>query len=128
PGFQVRREEPAANSTRPPLDGAPRVCQLPSRERRSLMTSRLTLIVALCAALPAAAAEKGETPMALTLTSSAFEQNGEIPTKYTCEGADASPALAWSGAPEKTKSLALVVDDPDAPDPKAPKTVWVHWV
>jgi len=92
------------------------------------MTSRLTLIVALCAALPAAAAEKGETPMALTLTSSAFEQNGEIPTKYTCEGADASPALAWSGAPEKTKSLALVVDDPDAPDPKAPKTVWAHWV
>jgi Raf kinase inhibitor-like YbhB/YbcL family protein len=52
----------------------------------------------------------------------------EIPAKYTCEGADVSPPLSWSGVPEGTRSLALIVDDPDAPDPKAPMRVWVHWV
>ena len=66
--------------------------------------------------------------MALTLTSPAFGPNGAIPKKHTCEGDDVSPALAWSGVPAKAKSLALIVDDPDAPDPKAPKTTWVHWV
>lgn len=64
----------------------------------------------------------------LKLTSSAFSPNGEIPTKYTCEGEDLSPELSWSGAPEGTRSFAMVVDDPDAPDPKAPKMVYVHWV
>jgi Raf kinase inhibitor-like YbhB/YbcL family protein len=66
--------------------------------------------------------------MALALTSPAFPPNGEIPTVHTCEGADTSPPLAWSGAPAGTKSFALVVDDPDAPDPAAPKQTWVHWV
>lgn len=66
--------------------------------------------------------------MALTLRSTAFRDGGEIPTAYTGEGKDASPPLAWSGIPAGTKSLALVVDDPDAPDPRAPKTTWVHWV
>ena len=66
--------------------------------------------------------------MSLTLTSSAFSQNGEIPGKYTCDGKDISPPLAWSGLPEGTKSLALIVDDPDAPDPATPKMTWVHWV
>src|SRR6476646_8782717 len=66
--------------------------------------------------------------MALTLESSAFRANDEIPRKYTCDGEDVSPPLAWSGAPAGTKSFALIVDDPDAPDPKAPKTTWVHWV
>ena len=66
--------------------------------------------------------------MALTLTSPAFSHNGSIPREYTCEGEDVSPALSWSGVPDGTKSLALIVDDPDAPDPEAPKTVWVHWV
>jgi len=66
--------------------------------------------------------------MTLRLTSSSFEHEKEIPTKYTCEGADRSPALAWTGVPQGTKSLALIVDDPDAPDPKAPKMTWVHWV
>lgn len=65
---------------------------------------------------------------ALTLTSTAFAHNGEIPARHTCEGQDVSPPLAWSGLPAGTKSLALIVDDPDAPDPKAPKTTWVHWV
>jgi len=66
--------------------------------------------------------------MAFQLTSPSFGPQGEIPTKFTCEGGDVSPALAWSGVPEGTKSLALIVDDPDAPDPKAPKMTWVHWV
>jgi len=66
--------------------------------------------------------------MAMTLNSPAFQQNGHIPSKYTCEGEDVSPPLAWEGVPEAAKSLVLIVDDPDAPDPKAPKMVWVHWV
>jgi Raf kinase inhibitor-like YbhB/YbcL family protein len=66
--------------------------------------------------------------MSLTLTSSSFSQHGEIPPKYTCEGDDVSPPLAWSGVPQGTRSLVLIVDDPDAPDPKAPKMTWVHWV
>lgn len=66
--------------------------------------------------------------MALTLTSPSFAHNGEIDAKYTCEGADLSPPLSWSGLPPGTKSLALIVDDPDAPDPKAPRMTWVHWV
>lgn len=65
--------------------------------------------------------------MTLTLTSPAFPDGGEIPKLYTCQGSDLSPPLAWSGVPEGTKSLVLIVDDPDAPDPAAPKRVWVHW-
>lgn len=64
----------------------------------------------------------------LTLTSTAFSAQGEIPGRHTCEGEDVSPALSWSGMPEGAKSLVLIVDDPDAPDPKAPKMTWVHWV
>src|SRR5215468_1244061 len=70
----------------------------------------------------------GGAAMAMTLSSSAFQQNGHIPSKYTCEGEDVSQPLAWEGVPDDAKSLVLIVDDPDAPDPKAPKTVWVHWV
>jgi hypothetical protein len=66
--------------------------------------------------------------MTLSLKSPAFSPLGEIPKRYTCEGSDVSPPLAWSGVPEGTESVALVVDDPDAPDPKAPKMTWVHWV
>ncbi len=66
--------------------------------------------------------------MAFTLGSAAFSNQGAIPAKYTCEGADVSPPLAWSGPPAGTRSFALIVDDPDAPDPAAPKRVWVHWV
>ena len=53
---------------------------------------------------------------------------GEIPKIYTCQGKDLSPPLTWKGAPEKTKSYVLIVDDPDAPDPAAPKMCYVHWV
>ena len=66
--------------------------------------------------------------MALLLKSSAFAHNGAIPRHYTCQGADESPPLEWSGLPAGTKSLALIVDDPDAPDPAAPRMTWVHWV
>jgi Raf kinase inhibitor-like YbhB/YbcL family protein len=66
--------------------------------------------------------------VAFELTSSMFSPGGEIPSKYTCQGQDVSPPLAWSGLPSKAKSLALVVEDPDAPDPAAPKMTWVHWV
>jgi Raf kinase inhibitor-like YbhB/YbcL family protein len=69
-----------------------------------------------------------ELVMALALVSSAFAHEGPIPKLHSCQGKDVSPALAWQGAPAGTKSFALIVDDPDAPDPKAPKMTWVHWV
>ena len=64
----------------------------------------------------------------VALTSTAFTEGGSIPRQYTCEGGDTAPPLGWSGLPAGTKSLALIIDDPDAPDPKAPKRTWVHWV
>ena len=64
----------------------------------------------------------------MQISSSSFTHQGAMPAKYTCEGNDTSPPLAWSGIPPNAKSLALIVDDPDAPDPKAPKMTWVHWV
>jgi Raf kinase inhibitor-like YbhB/YbcL family protein len=66
--------------------------------------------------------------MPLSITSPAFQHNGSIPSKYTCDSTDTAPALEWSGVPAGAKSLALIVDDPDAPDPAAPKMVYVHWV
>ncbi|HEU5050887.1 MAG TPA: YbhB/YbcL family Raf kinase inhibitor-like protein [Gemmatimonadales bacterium] len=66
--------------------------------------------------------------MTLTLTSPAFVDHGTIPARFTCDGDDRSPPLAWAGVPPGTLSLALVVDDPDAPDPAAPKRTYVHWV
>ena len=69
-----------------------------------------------------------ETTMALTLSSPAFANGASIPAKYTCEGDDIAPALTWSGIPDNARSLVLIVDDPDAPDPKAPRMTWVHWV
>jgi Raf kinase inhibitor-like YbhB/YbcL family protein len=66
--------------------------------------------------------------MSFTLTSTAFGHGGEIPARCTCEGKGASPDLAWAGVPPGTETLALIVDDPDAPDPAAPKRTYVHWV
>ncbi|HEX7122595.1 MAG TPA: YbhB/YbcL family Raf kinase inhibitor-like protein [Gemmatimonadaceae bacterium] len=62
------------------------------------------------------------------LTSPAFKHGGAIPAAFTCDGADQSPPLEWRNAPEGTKSFALIMDDPDVPDPAAPKRTWVHWV
>ncbi|MEK7303068.1 MAG: YbhB/YbcL family Raf kinase inhibitor-like protein [Pseudomonadota bacterium] len=64
----------------------------------------------------------------LTLTSTSFSHNDTIPSRYTCDGKNISPALNWTGIPEGTQSLVFIVDDPDAPDPAAPKMTWVHWV
>jgi len=66
--------------------------------------------------------------MTLQISSSVFSHNGAIPKKYTCDGNDLSPPLSWTGVPANAKTLVLIVDDPDAPDPKAPKMTWVHWL
>lgn len=64
----------------------------------------------------------------MRIKSPVFDENSEIPSKYTCEGENISPQLSWEDIPETTKSLVLIVDDPDAPDPNAPKMVWDHWL
>ncbi len=64
----------------------------------------------------------------MRITSTAFSHEGAIPILYTCEGKDISPPLVWTDVPAGARSLALIVDDPDAPDPSAPKMTWVHWV
>ena len=64
----------------------------------------------------------------MQLTSPSFENQQRIPQQFTCDGENLSPALLWSGAPEGTRSFALIVDDPDAPDPAKPRMTWVHWV
>lgn len=64
----------------------------------------------------------------LTLTSPAFTDQGAIPARYTCDGDDVSPPLQWSDAPAGARSFVLIIDDPDAPDPAAPRRIWVHWV
>src|SRR6266478_3060965 len=67
-------------------------------------------------------------PMTFVLTSPSFDDQGSIPRKQSCEGGEVTPSLSWSGAPGASKSFVLIVDDPDAPDPQAPKKTWVHWV
>src|ERR1035437_1223698 len=84
--------------------------------------------LSLVAAAALAASGNGEHGMSLTLTSTAFSAGNSIPAAHTCDGKNVSPPLFWSGLPPATKSLALIVDDPDAPDPAAPKRTWVHWV
>jgi len=64
----------------------------------------------------------------MILRSPHFQPDGEIPTRHTCEGQDVSPELTWTAPPAGVKSFALIVDDPDAPDPRAPQMTWVHWV
>jgi len=64
----------------------------------------------------------------MKLNTTSFRPNSEIPSNYTCEGADVSPELSWDEVPTEAKSLVLIVDDPDAPDPAAPKMTWVHWI
>ena len=66
--------------------------------------------------------------MTLSIASGAFVDGGVIPGRHTCEGEDIAPPLTWSGVPAAAQSLVLIVDDPDAPDPKAPKMTWVHWI
>ena len=77
---------------------------------------------------PAAGPAEEVRAMPLRLESPRFADGAEIPQEYTCQGRDVSPPLRWSGAPADTQSFALIVDDPDAPDPQHPRTTWVHWV
>ncbi len=83
------------------------------------------VLAAASAHAPRAAAPEGH---AMKITSPAFAPQQSIPKVYTCDGRDVSPPLAWSEVPAGARSLALIVDDPDAPDPKAPRMTWVHWV
>jgi len=71
---------------------------------------------------------QAEENMPFTLTSTAFAKGDSIPKKFTCEGENISPPLEWQGVPADARSLVLIVDDPDAPDPKAPRMTWDHWV
>ncbi len=88
----------------------------------------LAASVVLAAAVALGEAREGGSSMGFELMSPSFPATGEIPRRHTCEGEDVSPELRWSGVPEGAKSLVLIVDDPDAPDPAAPKMTWVHWV
>ena len=81
-----------------------------------------------CLVNPASNPLHAEETLSLKLTSTAFTHGNPIPSKYTCEGDEISPPLQWNGIPKGARSLALIVDDPDAPDPNAPKLTWVHWV
>ncbi|MEJ2038587.1 MAG: YbhB/YbcL family Raf kinase inhibitor-like protein [Desulfosarcinaceae bacterium] len=92
-----------------------------------MLKSSLVLIVALFLLVVNATAGIREVNM-MTLTSPGFENQSLMNTKFTCDGEDLSPALNWSDIPEGTLSFALIVDDPDAPDPAKPKMTWVHWV
>jgi len=93
-----------------------------------LRRQTLRFVFALLGGISGHVATASKEAMSLTLSSTAFADGGAIPARYTCEGSDVSPPLAWSGVPSGAKSLVLVVDDPDAPDPAAPKMTWVHWV
>jgi Raf kinase inhibitor-like YbhB/YbcL family protein len=67
-------------------------------------------------------------PLTLQVESSAFGMNGSIPVQFTAEGDDIAPPLSWTAGPPGTKSYALLVEDPDAPNPAAPERTWVHWI
>ena len=107
-----------------------------SLRRRSCVGFLTALIGVACACGPAAepartrpssdaaGATKGDTPMTLTIRSSAFADQARIPKRFTGDGEDVSPELSWSGVPAGAKELALICDDPDAPTPEP----WVHWV
>jgi Raf kinase inhibitor-like YbhB/YbcL family protein len=84
--------------------------------------------VMLLAVTGSACGAERKATMSLSLSSPVFAANAAIPARHTCEGGDVSPPLQWTGLPAGAKSLALIVDDPDAPDPAAPQRTWVHWV
>lgn len=91
-------------------------------------TGWLLVFLVMLAMAGAACSQERRTAMSLHLASPAFAANAAMPARFTCDGGDISPPLQWSGLPEGTRSLALIVDDPDAPDPAAPQRTWVHWV
>jgi phosphatidylethanolamine-binding protein (PEBP) family uncharacterized protein len=95
--------------------------RLPLSMQTHCLILRLALVAVTTAQIAAAADRR--TVMRLDVTSTAFEANQPIPKQYTGDGADVSPPLAWSGVPEQTKSIAVIMDDPNAP-----RKTWVHWV
>jgi Raf kinase inhibitor-like YbhB/YbcL family protein len=95
----------------------------PSRHANPVHAASLLILIALTGG-----AAEGASMATFTLASPAFQNQAAMPKRFTCQGGDTSPPLAWSGAPAGTKSFALILDDPDAPDPAAPQTTWVHWV
>ena len=99
-----------------------------SLRRQCLLMIAIVTVGAGSATGAGAGGDRGRTNMTLTLTSPAFSHGGEIPRVHTCDGSDIAPPLTWTGVPTEARSLVLIVDDPDAPDPKAPKRTWVHWV
>jgi Raf kinase inhibitor-like YbhB/YbcL family protein len=87
------------------------------------VTPRREIFLIMAVALTASCSGSEGKAMAFELTSEAFLDGGMIPVRYTCEGEDVSPPLAWSGAPEDTRSFGLVVEDPDAP-----RGTFDHWI
>jgi len=120
----------AAGAFFSPRPAAPRRGGYSRSKGKSMTLQALRVGRGLCIALAAVStiAFATERNPSMEITSSAFAANADIPAIHTCEGRDQSPPLAWSGVPAGTKSLALIVDDPDAPDPGAPRMTWVHWV
>lgn len=82
----------------------------------------IAVLIMICP-LAVSAELKGGKEMKINVGSAAFTEGGMIPRQYTCDGADISPPLSWSTLPEGTKSIAIIVDDPDAP-----AGTWVHWL
>jgi Raf kinase inhibitor-like YbhB/YbcL family protein len=126
---------PPAPATMDARGGAGRTPLLPFKPMRIDVSVVVVAAFAMTGGVRRAEAEmkepsgiSGKPAATIKLSSSAFTAGGAIPSVHTCEGPDTSPPLAWEGVPAGTKALALVVDDPDAPDPAAPKRVWVHWV
>ena len=90
-------------------------------------------IVLICISVVAAytgilSGDKEKIVMSMNIQSLSFMHEREIPARHTCDGLNTSPPILWLGVPNSAKSLALIVDDPDAPDPSAPKMTWVHWL
>jgi Raf kinase inhibitor-like YbhB/YbcL family protein len=72
--------------------------------------------------------ETHKMPLTLRVESSAFGMNGSIPTQFTSDGDDIAPPLSWGQVPAGTKSIAVIVEDPDAPNPDAPERTFTHWI
>jgi len=97
----------------------------PAQHGYARVRLQASVIIALCAgSIATTYSEEGK----MIITSKVFTEGGAIPVKYTADGKDLSPPLSWEGVPGDARSLVLIVDDPDAPDPRAPRMTWVHWV
>lgn len=94
----------------------------------SAMEAPAASVAARPAAAPHPTSRAPAMPLSLSVSSPAFAHQGAIPARYTCEGANVSPPLVIGEVPATAKSLAVVIEDPDAPDPAAPQRVWTHFI